>query len=157
MPITAHLSEHLARKQIKFDIASHRRTKTAITSAKASHISADCLAKGVVLRARDGYFVAVLPASLRINLSRLDKLVGETCALATERELDQLFEDCAHGAVPAVGECYGLDVIVEASICDAPDVYFEGGDHTTLVHVSREQFAQLSENARFAHFAAARE
>jgi Ala-tRNA(Pro) deacylase len=73
--------------------------------------------------------------------------------MATEQELDQLFEDCAQGAIPAIGECYGLDVIVEASICDPPDVYFEGGDHTTLVRISQAQFAQLSENARFAHFA----
>ncbi len=157
MTIAAKLRAHLARKQIDFDVAPHRRTTDAMSSAEASHISPDCLAKGVVVRASDGYFLAVLPASQRISWSRLNALVGEPCFIATEKELDQLFEDCAHGAIPAIGECYGLDVIVEASICDPLDVYLEGGDHTTLVRVNQAQFARLSENARLAHFAAALE
>jgi Ala-tRNA(Pro) deacylase len=155
MSIAMKLGEHLARKQIKFDLAPHRRTTDAMSSADAGHISPDCLAKGVVFRAKDGYFLAVLPASQRVSQPRLKELLGESCSMATEQEIDQLFEDCVHGAIPPIGECYGLDVIVEPSIDNPPDVYFEGGDHTTLVHVSRAQFAQLSENARRAHFAAA--
>jgi Ala-tRNA(Pro) deacylase len=151
------LLAHLDRKQIKFDMVPHRRTKDAMSSAEACCISPDCLAKGVVLRASEGYFLTILPASQRISWSRLQRLIGEACVLATENELDQLFEDCAHGAIPPIGECYGLDVVVDASICDPPDVYFEGGDHATLVHLSQTQFAQLCENARFAHFAAALE
>jgi len=157
MSIAAKLGAHLARKQIQFDLAPHRRTNDAMSSANASHVSPDCLAKGVVFRAKDGYFLAVLPASQRIRRSMLDAVVGESCVMATEQELDQLFEDCAHGAVPPVGECYGLDVIVEPSLCGSPNIYFEGGDHKTLVHVSQAQFAQLSENARRAHFSTALE
>lgn len=157
MSVAAKLGAHLARKHIDFEVAPHGRTTDATSSAESAHISPHCLAKAVVLRMSDGYCLAVLPASQRISWSRVSRVLGETCALATENELDQLFDDCAHGAIPAIGECYGLDVIVEASICDPPDVYFEGGDHTTLVHVSREQFTQLNENARLAHFAAALE
>lgn len=152
MSIAAKLGEHLTRKQIAFDLASHRRTSDSMSSADASHISPDCLAKAVVVRSRDGYFLAVLPASQRISWSRLGTLLGGSCAMATESELDQLFEDCAHGAIPPVGECYGLDVIVDPSICDAPSVYFEGGDHTTLIRVSQSQFARLRENARLVPF-----
>ena len=47
------------------------------------------------------------------------------------------FTDCAHGAVPAIGECYGLDVIVDETIDKQPEIYFEGGDHTTLVRMTR--------------------
>lgn len=157
MSIAAKLRMHLVRKQIEFDVSPHSRTTSAMSSAEVCRLSPDCVAKGVVIRAGDGYFLAVLPASQRINWSRLERSLGETCVLAAEKELDQLFEDCAHGAIPPVGECYGLDMIVEPDICDPPDVYFEGGDHTTLVHVSQTQFARLSENARFTHFAAALE
>jgi Ala-tRNA(Pro) deacylase len=57
--------------------------------------------------------------------------------LATEHEIEQLFQDCAHGAVPPAGECYGLDVIVDDSIKEQPEVYLEAGDHATLVHFAR--------------------
>lgn len=154
MSIATKLGAHLARKEIVFDLASHRWTTDAMSSAEASHISPDSLAKAVVVRASDGYFLAVLPASQRISWSRLEGMLGESCAMATEQELDQLFEDCAHGAIPPIGECYGLDVIIDAGICERSDVFFEAGDHKTLVHVSQAQFAQLSENARRARFAA---
>jgi Ala-tRNA(Pro) deacylase len=54
--------------------------------------------------------------------------------------------------VPAVGECYGLDVIVDDSIQERPDVYLEGGDHMTLVHMDRAQFARLMSEARHGRF-----
>jgi len=72
--------------------------------------------------------------------------------LASEGEIEGLFEDCARGAVPAVGECYGLDTVIDDSLDEQPDVYFEGGDHATLVHMSHAQFANLTAAARHASF-----
>jgi Ala-tRNA(Pro) deacylase len=57
-------------------------------------------------------------------------------------------------AVPAVGECYGLDVIVDDSIDTLPDVYLEGGDHITLIHLDQGQFARLNVEARHGRFSA---
>lgn len=45
-------------------------------------------------------------------------------------------------------------VIVKESLADAADVYFEGGDHRTLVHVSGADFRNLimcAHQARFSH------
>jgi Ala-tRNA(Pro) deacylase len=66
--------------------------------------------------------------------------------MANETEIGQLFRDCAHGAVPAIGKCYGLDLIVDDSINAPPDIYIEGGDHQTLLHLSQAQFSRLTEN-----------
>ena len=73
-------------------------------------------------------------------------------ALATEPEIDHLFQDCAHGAVPPIGECYGLDVIVDDSIAGQPEVYMEGGDHATLIHINQPQFARVMAEARHGRF-----
>ncbi len=81
-------------------------------------------------------------------------LIGEDVELADEQEVATLFEDCATGAVPPVGKCYGLDVIVDDSIERQPEVYLEGGDHQTLVHMNQAQFARLMADARHAHFTA---
>ena len=155
MSVSAKLQKYLVRKQIRFDIIEHRPTNDTLSTAEASHVSPDCLVKAVVVRSREGYLLAVLPASQRISLSRLQLALGQPYSLATERELDKLFDDCIHGAVPPIGECYGLDVVAEASVFDPADIYFEGGDHKTLVHMSQAQFSQLSNEARRAHFAAA--
>ena len=154
MSIAATLQKHLSRKHIVFDVVSHSPTMASVLSAEACCVSPDRLAKGVVVRTGDRYVLAVLPASRRISRTELKIELGENFALASENELEQLFEDCVPGAVPPVGEAYGLDAVVEPSICDQPDVYFEGGDHATLVHVAQTQFAKLMGGAAHARFAA---
>src|SRR3974377_2035278 len=61
-------------------------------------------------------------------------------------------DDCVSGAIPPVGECYGLDTVVDDSIEEQPEVYLEGGDHETLVHMSHAQFASLTATARHGSF-----
>jgi Ala-tRNA(Pro) deacylase len=74
--------------------------------------------------------------------------------MADEAEISQLFRDCAHGAVPAVGKCYGLDTIVDDSIQTQPEIYLEAGDHETLLHMGHAQFARLMANAPHGRFSA---
>jgi Ala-tRNA(Pro) deacylase len=154
MAIAQTLEQHLAAKHIEYDLVPHPATMSSMRTAKACHVPARCLAKAVVLRMGDRflrrgdrYVLAVLPASHYFQRADLKRQLGGGFALATERELDKLFPDCAHGAIPPVGECYGLNIVVDDSIREQPDIYFEGGDHTTLVHVSQAQFARLTVHA----------
>jgi Ala-tRNA(Pro) deacylase len=63
--------------------------------------------------------------------------------LATEQELVTLFPDCDEGAIPPCGTLYGLTTLVDTAILAQPEVYFESGDHATLVKVNGEQFRSL--------------
>jgi len=147
-PILArYLDQH-----VSYDVVLHEPTASSTQTAEACHISGDCLAKGVLLR-RDGeYLLAVLPASHHIELSELRKQLGDGVELASEDEIGSLFRDCAHGAVPAIGECYGLEVIVDESVDRQPEIYLEGGDHEMLIHMDRAQFAKLTANASHRRF-----
>ena len=44
-------------------------------------------------------------------------------------------------------------MIIDSSIDEQPELYCEGGDHATLVHVSRAEFARLNGKARHGSFA----
>jgi Ala-tRNA(Pro) deacylase len=105
-----------------------------------------------VLRHDGRYLLAVLPATHHVRLADLKTQIGEDVDLADEDEIKRLFPDCAPGAVPPVGECYELDVIVDDSIQAQPDVYLEAGDHMTLVHLDQAQFARLMAEARHGRF-----
>jgi len=153
MTIAPTLKSYLDRN-VSYDLVTHDPTQSSLRTAEASHVPGDALAKGIVLRADGGYMLAVLPASRRARLAELRALIGDDVELADEPEVASLFEDCAVGAVPPVGTCYGLDVIVDDSIERQPEVYLEGGDHKTLVHMDRAQFARLMADARHAHFTA---
>jgi Ala-tRNA(Pro) deacylase len=98
--------------------------------------------------------LAVLPASHHLRLSELRTKLGDNIHIADETEINRLFRDCAHGAVPAVGKCYGLDIIVDDSIQAQPDIYMEAGDHETLLHMGHAQFSRLTANAPHGRFSA---
>ena len=153
MSIALTLQRYLDQN-VTYEAIQHEPTVSSTRTAEACHISGDRMAKGIVLRRDGGYLLAVLPASHHIHLQDLRMQLDDKVDLATEDEIAQLFRDCARGAVPAVGECYGLDVIVDDSIDTLPDVYLEGGDHITLIHVDRGQFARLNLEARRGRFSA---
>lgn len=154
MAIALTLERYLDTKHVKYDVIAHEPTNSSMQTAQACHIPGDRLAKAVLLRDEVGYALAVLPASHHIRLSELRRQFGDDVELATEREIADLFQDCVRGAIPVLGECYGLDVVVDDSIEEQPDVYFEGGDHATLVHMSHAQFAGLTATARHGCFSA---
>jgi Ala-tRNA(Pro) deacylase len=152
MSIAPTLQRYLAAENIQYDEIRHELSMTSARTAEACHIPGDRLAKGVVLR-RDGeYMLAVMPASHHLRLTELRAQLGDDIGMANEAEINQLFRDCAHGAVPAVGKCYGLNIIVDDSIEAQPEIYMEAGDHETLIHLSHAQFARLTANALHGRF-----
>lgn len=152
MGIAITLAQHLAERGVPYDLVEHPHTATASESAKASHISLDRLAKAVVLKGEDGFVLAVLPASSHIQFGELRKQLGADVDLASEEQVETLFLDCEPGAVPALGGAYGLKVIVDDSLANEPEIYFEGGDHASLVHISGKIFQKLLADARHARF-----
>jgi Ala-tRNA(Pro) deacylase len=147
MAISPTLHKFLAAENIEYDEIPHVLTMSSARTAQACHVSGDRLAKAIVLRRDSGYMLAVLPASHHLSLADLKARLGDDVAMASESEIDRLFADCAHGAVPAAGICYGLDVIVDDSIQAQPEIFIEAGDHETLLHLGRTQFARLTANA----------
>jgi Ala-tRNA(Pro) deacylase len=154
MTIAARLQQYMDERGIRYELVPHEPTMSALGSAHAGHIPSDRLAKAVVLNEGGRYKLAVLPASHHLRLSDLRTEVGHEIHLATEPETAGVFRDCALGAVPAVGACYGLDVIIDTSIDQQQELYFEGGDHTTLVHVNGAEFARLNPRAQHGSFSA---
>ncbi|MCK1711395.1 MULTISPECIES: YbaK/EbsC family protein [unclassified Bradyrhizobium] len=154
MSIAPTLRKYLAAENIQYDEIQHELSMSSTRTAQACHISGDRLAKGIVLRRDDQYILAVVPASHHLRLSDLRTTLGNNVDMANEAEINQLFRDCAHGAVPAVGKCYGLDVIVDDSIETQPEIYMEAGDHETLLRLTHAQFAHLTANAPHGRFSA---
>jgi Ala-tRNA(Pro) deacylase len=147
MPIAPTLHRYLAAENIQYDEIPHVYTMTSARTAQACHVPGDRVAKAIVLRRDGGYMLAVLPASHHLRMAELRERLGDDVDMASESEISELFIDCANGAIPAAGTCYGLDIIVDESIQKEPEIYIEAGDHETLLHMSRAQFARLTADA----------
>lgn len=150
MSIAPTLQRYLTAENIQYDVIPHDPTMSSARTAEACRISGDRLAKAIVLRRDAGYLLAILPASHYLRLSDLRNQLGDDVEMASESEIDPLFPDCAHGAVPPLG--YALPLIVDDSIEAQPEIYMEAGDHKTLLHINHAQFARLMGNVRHGRF-----
>jgi len=148
MTVAPILARHLANQNIKYDVIAHEPTMTSSHTAQACHISGDRVVKGIVLRGDGVYTLAVLPASRRIRMTDLKARISPDVAFGVGSRDRSSVPRLRAGGRPAGRPVLWLDVIVDDSIQEQPDVYLEGGDHVTLVHMSSAQFARLTAERR---------
>jgi Ala-tRNA(Pro) deacylase len=147
MPIATTVQQYLNRSHVKYDVLLHPSTHSAAHSAELAHVPGDQVAKAVVLEDDNGYLMAVLPASHKLDLRSLGReLSREELTLADEHELTTLFRDCERGAIPPLGPLYDIETVLDSSLADVPVIYFEAGDHLSLVRLRGESFRQLMED-----------
>jgi Ala-tRNA(Pro) deacylase len=151
MGIATTLREYLESHNIEYEIVAHPHTKTAMRAAEAAHVPGDQVAKPVLLGDDDSYLLAVIPATHRLELDRLNQIMARSLEMLPESEIEATFSDCEKGAIPAIGEPYGVDVIIDPVLIHQPDVYFESGDHEHLVHLDGEIFRTLMAKVPRAH------
>lgn len=151
MGIALSLQQYLDGRGVSYDVMAHDRTLRSSTTAEAGGIPENNLAKGVLIRRREGYILAIVPASHHVQLNEIGAWLKQPVGLATEREVATIFSDCEPGAVPPVGGAYGLFAVMDDSLEGFKDVYFEGGDHRTLVHLNGREFHRLMFEVPHAH------
>ena len=149
MPIAQTVKSYLVENQVAYDVIAHRHSASSLGSAGEAHILPGRLAKAVLLEDEfepERFYMAVVPASNRVEMARLSRQIGRPVHLATEQDAAGVFPDCEPGAIPAIGPAYGLETVLDDSLMEQADLYFEAGDHEHLVHLeTRELFWLLGD------------
>lgn len=77
-------------------------------------------------------------------------VLNRNMVLANEAEVSALFSDCDFGAIPPVGDAYGIKTIVDNRLSECTDIYMEAGNHTDVLHLSGDAFQTLTQNMQHA-------
>lgn len=155
MSMAPTLHQYMQAHDCDFEIVMHRHARCSAESARSAHVPAAQLAKPVMLEDERGYLMAVLPADRHIDLDLLARHTGRQLQLAKEFAFAPLFRDCELGAVPPAGPAYGIETVLDDSLRDLVEVYFEAGDHEELVRMRTEQYLAMMDGAAFASFSRA--
>ena len=156
MKIASKLEDYLQQREVDFRVVTHPHSEYSMETAEMAHVPGDALAKGVLVKDDDGYLLVVVPADFHIELEALRKLLGQDVSMVNEATLGEVFSDCELGAVPPIGMAYGVKTIWDpkSSLGRLDEVFFEAGDHQTLVQMSGMQFHELmapAERGNFSH------
>ncbi len=150
MNIAPTLVKELSKHGIAYDIINHSYANSSLHAANLARIPAEKMVKPVVLEDDMGYVMALVPANQYLKINELNMVLNRNMGLANETELNYVFTDCERGAIPPVGEAYGMTTVVDYGLEECNDVYIEAGNHTDLLHLSGSGFRKLVENSRHA-------
>ncbi len=138
------LENALALHRMAYSIIHHVPTFSSQTAAAAMHVPGKELAKSVVLEGKGRTYLAVLPASHQVDFVLFNAIVGERVRLASEAKIRELFPDCDLGAIPPLGELYGLPVYVDVSLALDREIVFPAGTRCDSVRMTYHDFETLA-------------
>jgi Ala-tRNA(Pro) deacylase len=146
MTIASTVQDACSKEGCAFEVVMHAHTTHSQQTAQSAHVPGDKLAKGVVVKDDRGPVLAVIPATHSLDMGRLNEMLGRNLSLVPEAELTDMFSDCAYGAVPPLGTAYNMLTVTDTSLLNQGEVWFEGGDHESLLHMSGDAFRRLMRN-----------
>ena len=144
MELLKRLRVFLDENHVEYTHTVHPLAYTAREVASAEHLPSREVAKTVVVFGDEGYHMIVVPASRFVDFQEVRLTLGLTHArLATEQEIGELFQDCELGAMPPMGNLYGMPVYLDSSLASEETIAFNGGTHRDVVHMHTDEYRAL--------------
>lgn len=143
LKIPKQLIDCLKENKVDYEILHHPEAVTAQRIAQAEHVKGRRHAKVVMVKSGDEHLMTALPADHQIDLKKLRKILGKAVSLDTEGEFKFLFPDCAVGAMPPLGNLYGVPTYVDKSLSQEEYIVFEAGTHTDAIKLSYRDYEKV--------------
>ena len=141
--VTAFLERH----GVRHEVVEHRATFSAAAEARASGTEPREAAKTLALHDHDGYRMAVIPATHRLDLHRAREVLGASShlRLATEAELEQDFPTFDVGAMPPLGPMMPMPEVIDVHLLYHERILCAGGDHRHALWVDPRDLLRVCE------------
>ena len=144
MAIPKKVLSYLDRAKSAYKLVRHKTVYTAYDAAQTLGVKLGEIAKTLVIRADKFYLLAVLPASHKIDLGKLKKLVkAKKLEIAKENVMKKIFK-VKPGAVTPFGEIYKIPVYIDRTLLRAKKVIAGAGTHEDSVVMSAKNFLKAS-------------
>ena len=136
MATATWIKDVLEQRGIAFEQMHHREVFTAQEVAQSEHVSGHRLAKVVVVIADGRPIELVLPASRRVILEKVQQMLGtHQVRLASEAQMDRIFNDVDTGAIPALRHWKDVEVIMDETMRVEGEIMLQGGTHQDTVRL----------------------
>jgi Ala-tRNA(Pro) deacylase len=142
------VSDFLTDQEVSFEKLWHPPAYTAQKRAQYLHVSGRRVAKAVLLHGPNGFFVAVLTATRRVDTAVLTRELGGTVRVASDREVAQVFGNCEYGVASPFGSLFGVATVLEEGLTPESWIVCEGNCHMEDVGLFCRDFERLERPRR---------
>ena len=143
--VTQRLERWLRERGARFRLIEHAPVFTSEEASRVRGTPIEAGAKALVLQAEDQVVHVVLPGHRRVYNARLRAVLGtRTLRFATPEELLAL-TGCVPGAVPPLGNLFGLPVLVDEELTQREEIAFNAGSNAVSIVMRCADFLRLSD------------
>lgn len=147
MPISNTVRRYLDAQDVRYSIISCPVDEHGRWQGDVDDVSPASIARAMILKDISGLVMAVLPVTHRLKLDALNRQLHRKLRKADAVDFRGVFADCSPGILPALGEAYNFETVIDDSLLDQDFVYIASGNIGELVQISGEDFQLLHSNA----------
>ncbi len=146
MTCRKRLEKLFREENVKFKVVKHEEAWSAQRLAGLLHIPGEQLAKVVMVRGDDQWYMLVLPAPNRLEMPKVKRMLkAKEVQLAKEEEFANLFPDCDVGAMPPFGNLYDVPVYVDRALTMQSEITFPAGSHREVMQLAYADFERTAQ------------
>ncbi|MDT8404917.1 HDOD domain-containing protein [Sulfuriflexus sp.] len=145
MMISQTVSQFLDQRGVKYALLPHAETRTLEEAAEAIGASYAKMLRAVVVTDGTTCYMAVLPITHVLDFKALQKQFGQDLRIAPYRDFAERFACCTHGSVPPLGKAFAIPMLIDISIRDVEEVFFEPGSHVASIKMRGSDFRSALE------------
>jgi Ala-tRNA(Pro) deacylase len=137
----------LHHQAVEFTVLRHEPVFTSEQAAAVRGTPLSSGAKALVLKAGDGFVLAVLPADRKLDSKKArDALKVKGLRFASKEEVMQL-TGLEPGSIPPFGSLFGLKTYCEPALAENPSINFNAGDHSVSVQMPYLEYVRVESPA----------
>lgn len=134
----------LKQNHIPFEIIPHSETFSSMKTAQVTHTKGMEFAKPIMINVDGKMVMAVLPASYTLDLKKIKEAMGASSVyLASERDFTPMFSDSDRGAMPPMGNLYGMEVLMDMDMMDDENIVFNACNHQEALRMSFSDYKRV--------------
>ncbi len=137
----------LDTQDVPYSVTRISRGENGKLFSEGKEIPSASIAKAVILKDIRGMLMAVFPITHRLSMNTLNHQLHRRLEPADTADYHSVFADCTPGLLPALGEAYGFETIIDDSLLDQNHVYLASGNAGELIRLSGADFQLLHSNA----------
>ncbi len=137
------LEAWLQQQGVAFSVLRHEPVFTSEQAAAVRGTPLASGAKALILKAGEGFVLAVLPADRKLDSKKARETLGvKGLRFASREEVEQL-TGLQPGSIPPFGSLFGLKTYCDPALGENASINFNAGDHSISVQMPYAEFVRV--------------
>jgi Ala-tRNA(Pro) deacylase len=138
------IKELLDREVIEYQLTEHEPVRTSEEVAKIRGVDLKTGAKAMVVKAKETFYLMILPADRRLNWKMVKDVLGvKEVRFATEEEATSV-TNVEMGSVPPFGNILGLETFMDQALCENEYINFNPGSRIHSISMKCEDLVRIT-------------